>query len=224
MKRKIKKIDHGVVHDESNWLISYADLMTLMWGFFVILTAISVPDRKLIEKLKETTSKSLGGEYSKPFNELSNELSSVLTELGLQNDAQIETLSDGVKLTIKSTKFFESGSSELTSDSKEVLTRVGSVLKKQNGKFRILVEGHTDDVPMKKSTAITNWELSSNRASMVVRLLEDLGVRHDLMRPVGLADVEPGVSLNNLSGAELEVARSKNRRIVIRLVAIVNKM
>lgn len=223
MKRKIKLAKNESHHDESNWLISYADMMTLLWGFFVILSAISVPDKKLIEKLKESTSKSLGGEYNKPFNELSDELIKVLTELNLQNEAQIDTLSDGVKLTIKSTKFFESGSFDLSEESKQILIKVGSVLKKQDDKFKILVEGHTDDVPMKKSSLISNWELSSNRAVSVVKLFESIGIKHDNLRPVGLSDVEPGVSFKELSGVELESARAKNRRIVIRLIKTENK-
>ena len=92
-------------NSDGNWLISYADMMTLLWGFFVIVSAFSVPSKAIIEKIKETTSKSMGEVYVKPFNEISDELQSVLSELNLESDAQIENLTDGIKITMKSGKF-----------------------------------------------------------------------------------------------------------------------
>lgn len=204
-------------HSDNNWLISYADLMTLLWGFFVIISAFSVPSKVLIEKLKESTSKSMGGEYKKPFNEITDELTIVLKELNLEKETKIETLTDGVKVTIKSGNFFDSGSSALSEKTKAILTRIGLVLKKQDKNFRILVEGHTDDVPMKTVGIPSNWELSSNRANSVVRLFESVGVRHDVLRPIGFADVEPLMEVGKLRDDDLMSARTKNRRIVIRL-------
>lgn len=212
-KNKTEVTDDG----DGNWLVSYADMMTLLWGFFVIISAFSVPSKDLIEKLKESTATAMGGEYQKPFNEITNELESVLKELNLENDAKVETLTDGVKITVKSNNFFESGSTNLSDPTKEVLTKIGTILKKQNNTFKILVEGHTDDVPVKKELGVSNWELSSNRAASVVKLFESIGVKHELLRPVGFADVEPLVSTVNLQNEELAKARSQNRRIVIRL-------
>lgn len=212
-KQKHEAVDEG----DGNWLISYADMMTLLWGFFVIISAFSVPSKDLIEKLKESTATAMGGEYQKPFNEISNELLTVLKELNLENDAKVETLTDGVKITVKSNNFFESGSTTLPDATKEVLVKIGAILKKQDNSFKILVEGHTDDVPVKKDLGISNWELSSNRAASVVKLFESIGVRHELLRPVGFADVEPLVKTAELKGEELALARAQNRRIVIRL-------
>ena len=66
-KRRRQRAEH--TESEENWLISYADLMTLLWGFFVIISAFSVPSKDLIEKLKQETAESMGGEYVQPFNE-----------------------------------------------------------------------------------------------------------------------------------------------------------
>jgi chemotaxis protein MotB len=214
---KLKDHGQGEEHSDGNWLISYADMMTLLWGFFVIISAFSVPSKDLIEKVKESTSKAMGGEYKKPFNEITDELLKVLKELNLEKETKIETLTDGVKLTIKSGSFFESGSAILPEQTKDILSKIAVILKKQESKFRILVEGHTDDVPIKNAATPSNWELSANRAANVVRLFESLGVKHDVLRPVGFADVEPLIDPINLQGEELIKARTQNRRIVIRL-------
>ena len=214
---KLRSKHQHAEEGEGNWLISYADMMTLLWGFFVILNAYSVPSKGMMEKIKESTSKAMGGEYKKPFSELSDELSKVLTELNLGKEAQIETLADGVKVTLKSGNVFESGSSAIPENAKVILSKLGVILKKQDRDFRILIEGHTDDVPMKNIGIPSNWELSSNRASNVVRFFEEMGVRHESLRPIGFSDVEPLVDVKSLKPDELSAARAQNRRIVIRL-------
>ncbi|MDO9183999.1 MAG: OmpA family protein [Bacteriovorax sp.] len=218
---RLKAQNNQEEHGDGNWLISYADMMTLLWGFFVIISAFSVPSKDLIEKVKESTSKAMGGKYEKPFNEITDELLKVLKEMNLEQETKIETLTDGVKLTIKSGSFFESGSSAVPEQTKEVLSKIAIILKKQDSKFRILVEGHTDDVPIKTLGTPSNWELSSNRAANVVRLFESLGVKHEVLRPIGFADVEPLVDITNLKDEELLKARTQNRRIVIRLQQLV---
>lgn len=218
-KYRLKKRRTLVEHDDSegNWLISYADLMTLLWGFFVILSAMSIPNPELIEKLKQSTSVSMGGEYEQPFNEITDRLLDVLKSVNLEEEASVEVLTDGVKITMKSGHFFQSGSSDLNSHALSVLTRIGDVIKDEGRDFKVLVEGHTDDIPMKSKETPSNWELSSDRASTVVRLFESRGVDHSLLRPIGLADVDPLVDIQGLDNAQLREARAKNRRIVVRL-------
>ena len=218
---KFRAKNHRGEEGEGNWLISYADMMTLLWGFFVILNAYSVPSKAMMEKIKESTSKAMGGEYKKPFSEITDELKKIFSEVNLGKDAQIETLADGVRVTLKAGTVFDSGSSVLPEKAKEILTKISVVLKNQDKNFRILVEGHTDDVPMKNSLIASNWELSSNRASTVVRFFEEQGVRHEALRPIGFADVEPLVDTKVLTEDELTSARSQNRRIVIRLQRLV---
>jgi chemotaxis protein MotB len=218
-KRK-KKVIH-VEEGDGNWLISYADMMTLLWGFFVILNAYSVPNKAIMEKLKESTSKAMGGEYKKPNLEFTQELTKVFEELKIENESQVESTSDEIKITLKSGSFFDSGSSELPDHAKIVLEQISNILKKRDKQFRILIEGHTDDVRMKRADNFSNWELSSNRANSVVKFMESSGIRHESLRPIGYADVEPLIDPKNLTDEKLANARSQNRRIVIRLQKII---
>ncbi len=211
--------NHDVHHDdgEGNWLISYADLMTLLWGFFVIVSAFSTPNPEKLELMKKKTSESMGGEYVQPYNEISDSLKAVLKELNVDKEVQVETLTDGVKITAQSAKFFDPGRANLTDEAQNVIKRVGEVLVLKANDFLIFVEGHTDDVPIHTASFPSNWELSLSRATEVIHMFEGIGIPHVNLRPVGLADVQPMVAIEGLADEELSIARSKNRRIIIRL-------
>ena len=207
------------VHDdgEGNWLVSYADMMTLLWGFFVILTIFSTPDASKFEKLKEHTSQAMGGTYERPLNELTDELKDVFNQMNIDQDIRIESLVSGLKLTASSTRFFGSGEASLGVQAKSILENIGKTISQRAAGYKIIIEGHTDDVPISTRKFPSNWELSLRRASEVVRLFEKLGIPHEDLRPVGLSDIEPLEKIESLSGVILKQARAKNRRIVIRV-------
>jgi chemotaxis protein MotB len=221
---KLKKIFHQHVEaedGESNWLISYADLMTLLWGFFVILSAFSNPDSSKIEKLKEQTSKAMGGTYTNPYNEISDRLKDIVSKLNLEKDINIENTIDGVKISIQSGYFFDSGNADLKIPAKDLLTKMVHAIIAPNAnkiEFRVLIEGHTDDAPINTLTFPSNWDLSLKRSAEVARLFEGLGVKHENIQPIGKADLDPVIKIKeNMSVDEKQNARNKNRRIVIRL-------
>lgn len=225
-RRRRQKVRVIVAHHddgEGNWLISYADLMTLLFGFFVMLSAFSTPDTKKIEQLKQATSESMGGTYEKPFKELSDSIKKFLKEIDLDKEVSVEETFEGVTITSKGTLFFDSGYAELRPQAESLLSHLTSVLVKQAQGFRIVVEGHTDDVPMNSKVYPSNWELSSARASTVVRLLESKGFARKEMRPLGLADTEPLVPNRNELGEAIPQNQAENRRIVIRLQKNINK-
>src|SRR3989339_440359 len=207
------------VHDdgEGNWLVSYADMMTLLWGFFVIITIFSTPDASKFEKLKEHTSQAMGGTYQRPLNELTEELEQVFAEMNINQDIRIENLIDGIKLTASSTRFFASGDASLSTESKSILENIGKIFQDRAQGYKIIIEGHTDDVPINTKEFPSNWELSLRRSSEVVRLFENMGIPHADLRPVGLSDIEPMKEIGGLSGDKLRDARAQNRRIVIRI-------
>ena len=211
--------NHDVHHDdgEGNWLISYADLMTLLWGFFVIVSAFSTPNPEKLELMKKKTSEAMGGKYVQPYNEISDSLKVVLKDLNVDKDVQVETLTDGIKITAQSATFFDPGKAVLTDEAQNVIKRVGEVLVLKAKDFLVFVEGHTDDVPIHTLNFPSNWELSLRRATEVIHLFEDIGFPHSHLRPIGLADVQPIVAIEGLADEALSMARSKNRRIIIRI-------
>ena len=202
---------------EENWLVSYADLMTLLFGFFVILTVFSTPDPRKLEKLRQQTAKSLNVEYVNSLSELSKKLKDILKEKNLKNIAKIELLTDGIQITGQSRSFFDSGSAMLLGDSELFLGSIASTLKNQIRQYNVIVEGHTDDIPIKTVRYPSNWELSLRRASEVVRLFERKGVPHNSLRPIGLSDTKPFIDISKLPEEKKTKARALNRRIVIKI-------
>jgi chemotaxis protein MotB len=118
-------------------------------------------------------------------------------------------------LTIVDRVLFPSGQAELTPEGRQVMARVGQALASASDRG-ILVEGHTDDVPIGpelRERFPSNWELSAARATEVVRfLVERGGIAAERLRAVGRADTEPAAS--NAS----EEGRRQNRRIEIILL------
>jgi chemotaxis protein MotB len=117
----------------------------------------------------------------------------------------------GVRIHLAASKLFASGSSELLSDSAASLDRLGRVLKSTNR--RLIVEGHTDDLPIQNSRFPSNWELSANRATKIVRyLVARHGISPAKLTAVAYADQRP-VAANDGEGN-----RARNRRIEILIV------
>jgi chemotaxis protein MotB len=106
---------------------------------------------------------------------------------------------------------FESGSAKISPKGMKVIERIAGSLKEGSGKI-IHVEGHTDDVPIRKSPPprfLTNWELSAARAGNVVQHLENDGLKPDQLSAAGYSFTRPHVP--NLDKA----SRALNRRVEI---------
>lgn len=206
--------------DESNWLVSYADLMTLLWGFFVILASMSTPDASKVEKMKEQTSKAMGGTYQHPYNKLSDELNHIVNKLQVDDVAQVEKLVDGVRITIQSTYFFKSADATLLPDAKKVLEQIAYAIVPYSKDNLIFIEGHTDDLPIRNSQFKNNWELSSKRATEVVELFALSGAYERNLRPVGFADTQP-IQFEQQDRTPAEDKRARQRRVVIRLQKLI---
>ncbi len=127
----------------------------------------------------------------------------------------ITQLADRLSVSMIDKILFPSGEAEITSEGVEVLERVGKVLKNTEYKM-IRVEGHTDNVPIHPNLQEkfpTNWELSTTRATNVVRFLEDkVGIKGARLHAVGMSEYHPVVSNETSAG------RSQNRRIEINLL------
>ncbi len=117
----------------------------------------------------------------------------------------------GVSIQLAANKLFNSGSAELSNESASALEQIGKLLKESNR--RLIIEGHTDDMPIKSEKYPSNWELSAARATKIVRYL---AARHKIppgrMAAVAYADQKPMVP--NTS----EESRARNRRIEIKIV------
>ena len=129
-----------------------------------------------------------------------------------QGQVKITQLADRLSLNIVDKILFPSGEDHISEQGKEVLKRVGAVLKQARDKT-IRIEGHTDNVPIAKPLKArfpSNWELSTARATNVVRFLQDeAGIDANSLEAVGLGEYHP------LASNKTPAGRSQNRRIEI---------
>lgn len=219
-KERYSKHTH-VVHEESesNWLVSYADLMTLLFGFFVLLFSFSKIDDEKFEQLKREATKTFGGEYQKPFENITASMKEIVQNQKLQDQVAFQETDAGVEVTFRGALFFESGASDLRQEAKDMLEQmVPTIIGNAKG-FGIVIEGHTDNRPMYSNGPIaTNWELSSVRACTVLRFFLDKGFNPDAIKAMGFGDRRPVVPNEDKDGNPLPDNQAQNRRVVIRIL------
>jgi chemotaxis protein MotB len=153
------------------------------------------------------------GQLRNTYDQLVQDMQSEIA----QGQIQITRLADRLSVSMVDRILFPSGEADITPAGLRILQRVGDVLKTTEGKI-IRVEGHTDNVAISdrlKSTFPTNWELSTTRASNVVRFLQDsVGIDPARLQAVGLSEYHPIASNATVKG------RSQNRRIEIALLPL----
>ena len=125
---------------------------------------------------------------------------------------QVSMNSRGVTMGIASDLAFGVGSADLSVPIQSFLARLISTMK--NAKYNIAVEGHTDNIPIRSKLFPSNWELSSARASAVIRFLTQNGVQANKLRAIGYGDTRP------IANNDSDAGRAKNRRVDITFLAI----
>lgn len=210
-------------HNESNWLISYADMMTLLCVFYIMLFSMSKINTPEFEKVKKEVAEQVGAQYVSPTEDLAKNVDQLLKQSGV-NDSQATVTTDGVSVSIafRSTLFFQTMSAEILDEGKEVLKKVISgISKDKNGNnpgYKVVIEGHTDPQPIVGGLFPSNWELSSARATRVVRLFLEQGFDAKNLLAIGYADTHPVVESRNADGTWNEESLAKNRRVVLRVM------
>ncbi|MBI2712303.1 MAG: flagellar motor protein MotB [Bdellovibrio sp.] len=209
-------------HDDSNWLVSYADMMTLLCGFFIMLFSMCKLDTPQYDSFKEALSKQFGGEYVSTTKELARYATQVLQELGLEKTVTLKTDAYGIALVFESTVFFNTLSADVSPEGRRILekiiTRLGERQLATGKLYRIVVEGHTDNRPIVGGVYPSNWELSGARAARVIRMFLATGFEPDHLTAIGYADTRPLTEARGSTGKWDETALAQNRRVVIRVM------
>jgi len=219
-----KKDDHPpeAHDDESGWLVSYADMMTLLCGFFIMLFSMAKLDTPKYDSFKEAVSKQFGGEYVSPTKELARYATQIIQELGVETTTTIKSDYQGVSIVFESAVFFGTNSAEVSPEGNRILKKLITSIsdrQKTNAKiYRIVVEGHTDGRPIIGGHFPSNWELSAARAARVVRMFLDKGFAGDRLTAIGYADTYPKMEGRSPAGNWDEKALAKNRRVVLRVL------
>lgn len=227
------------------WLATYADTVTLLLTFFVLLYSLSTIDSQKFQQIAVAMQSAFSGKADRSILEFSmssgdvpivgkpqitvedaqqNEnleiLEDVLTyikENNLEEDVQIYADSQGLNIQMKDSILFDTGKAELRSESKKVLDEIGDLISKVDNS--VIIEGHTDNVPINTPTMPNNWHLSSARALSVLDyfLGTKKGLNPQRFSAQGCGEYKP------IASNDTDENRAKNRRVNIILVTNVKE-
>lgn len=204
-------------HGEGNWLVSYADMMTLLVGFFVILLSFSTMDPEKFDEARKSITAEFGGSYQVPYSELSDRVREAVKKLGVGDQLLLKISDAGLEISFKGTVFFDTGSADLKPEAKPILENLIAALKSEGTDLDITIEGHTDDVPIVSGKLFrNNWELSSLRACRVLDAFLSASIPMNRLTAVGYGEARPLVPNRDADGVALPENQSQNRRVVIR--------
>lgn len=210
--------------DGEGWLVSYSDLMTLLACFFILMMAFVTFEKRIFAKAASEIAKHFGGvKVEEKKDRIIEAVSKQLVEDSeLTKSMTIKTSMDEIELTFKSEYLFESGSADLIDDAKVKVDSVIKTLWDQSKDFNIIVEGHTDNVPISKTGKLkeyyrSNWELSSARAANIARMFNEFGYNGKQIQAIGYADSLPIAPNEDDTGKKLFENMNKNRRVVIKI-------
>lgn len=215
---EVEEAHKELAHDESNWLVSYADMMTLLFGFFVLLYSFSKIDKDKFTVIRKEVASYFGGQVKEnpAVREVVKDIEENTKESGIDpKDIAIQARDSSIILNIQSELLFASGSAELGQDSIAVLGKIISSIKRHKMINKISVEGHTDDVPISSALFPTNWELSAARSSRVVRQFEAGGFPSDRLKAEGYGSSLPLAANRDKEGRIIPENLKTNRRVVI---------
>lgn len=201
--------------DEGGWLTTFADMMTLLMTFFVLLFAMSTIDPVKLEQFGQSLGEHEGSRKKSKkvsLSQINQEVKKLVTDQQLQQQVKVRMDARGVTLEIASDLAFDVGSATLSGAIKQFLVKLVSTMEKAT--YAIAVEGHTDNVPMRSVQFPSNWELSASRASAVITYLTSQGIEPDKFRAIGFGDTAPKVANDTAEN------RAKNRRVDITFLTI----
>jgi chemotaxis protein MotB len=218
MSRRKKRASHP---NHERWLVSYADFITLLFAFFVVLYSTSQVDKRkvgklalaiqvafqelgvfqasstrvpidlqepmpfstvqAVENMKRNASVGRilsspqealgggGGSENGDLGQLQHELESALSSQIARKEIAMRREPDGLVISLREVGFFESGAAQMKATSQEAFDKIATLLRARD--YRLRIEGHTDNVPIHTGQFASNWELSTARATELVRLL-----------------------------------------------------
>ncbi len=231
-----KKEDGGA----PKWMTTFADLVTLLLCFFVLLFSMSTIQQETYKELVQSLRSALGAQtvpeagtregltmnpvpseeqsetqqidelgamIEKEMDEIVSEVRELVLFNKLGGEVSVTASEDGVMITLSDLLMFSKGGTQLSEKGHEILKKAAVVLSKFA--YHVRIRGHTDSSPISSTAFPSNWELSTARASKVVRLLVENGVPSQYISAEGYAHYHPLATNDNAKG------RALNRRVEI---------
>ena len=195
-------------------MLSYADLITNLLLFFVVLLTAANLSKGRMQQIAKSIS---GADTPASLESIRKEIDQRIAQNQLQELVNATVTADGLELSLNSGLVFDSGHAKIRPELEQTVASMLKILAPYSSKYQFAVEGHTDSNPLVNGTTFaTNWELSSARAIVVRQRLEDAGVARSRIRVEGYADTKP-LSEESLKGLNTEQRLARHRRVVVRI-------
>ena len=212
------------------WMTTYGDLMTLLLTFFVLLFSFSSMRQEEFKQAMGSLKGALGvlpqetAIMKKPIpivpqltnlqeSEIQNsivKIEEMSSELQLTESVKLQITDKGIKIDISDPVMFDQGRAELKPKIIPILNFVASLAR--GWPNQVIIEGHTDDIPISTGQFPSNWELSAGRAMSILHYFEDYGgIEPQRLTAIGYGKHRP------VAPNDTEENRAKNRRIEIRI-------
>jgi len=229
-----RRLADAEIENPDRWLVSYADFITLLFAFFVVMYAISQVNQgkykllsdALIQAFKPEASlqgtstadrvmpgegvRSAAEEGKARLDKIAQELVTSLGDLVKTGQVRVTESGLGLAIEINASVLFESARADLMPQAVPVLASLAETLAPLPNDIQ--VEGHTDNTPITSTRFPSNWELSASRAGSVVRLFNVMGVASIRLVAVGYADTRNIAPNDTLEG------RARNRRVTVMIL------
>lgn len=231
------KKKHEEHENHERWLVSYADFITLLFAFFVVMYSVSSVNEGKYRTVSDSIKAALNPVSSTPSSRLPFNIGEAkpkminpdmagvnepairrmreiikrippILKLEVPDIKVVETGNGAIMISLPESILFGSGEARVRPEALPFLKALSEVLIEMDRHIRIL--GHTDNVPIRTLVFPSNWELSAGRAVMVVRIFAELyGVPITHLSATGFADSKP------LQSNDTPEGRIKNRRVEI---------
>lgn len=214
-----------VKHEEpvEDWLTTYADAITLLMCFFVMMLTFAQFDIPAYEEAAAAIKDKIGSkDEPSPTEKMKIDLEDVVFQMQVDRDVRVSKDSKGVVIELASNSFYKPGTAELADAAIPVLDKIAQTISAPRyATYNIQVEGHTDDEPIHTEKFPSNWELSTARAATVVRFFIDKGYIDPIkLSAAGFADQKPKVPNRDAEGKPIPENMATNRRTAIRVTAM----
>lgn len=206
-------MEHRTPDDNESWLLSYADLITNLLIFFVMLLSMAEISTTKMQTVRQKLS---GKKSPASLASIQEEIDDRIKQQNLQKVVQTDLTDDGLKLQLNSGVVFDTGEAQILTEMEPVLAGMLDTLVPYADRYRFAVEGHTDSRPINSPRFQSNWELSTARANAVRVRLERVGVDPDRVRVEGYADTQE-LPEDELSGLSEDERLARHRRVVVRV-------
>lgn len=205
--------------DSEDWMGTYADAITLLMAFFVMLLSFTKYDIPAFEELSSALAANVGNRAQQTTTQsLKIDVQDIVYSMQADQVVTVGGDSKGVTIELQSNAFYKPGSAEIVPAAIPVLKKIAETLASPRYElYNVEIEGHTDDDPINSKMFPSNWELSTARSAAVVRLFGDNNLVLNRMKAAGFAETRPKVPNRDLNSKPIPENQATNRRVILRL-------